>query len=122
MSFFDTTPLGRILNRFSKDMDEGEGLPSLSQFTNRFTTRMLYVRVLLSHMPPFHFFATVDVRLALQSEVLLQNLALVLFCLGVVGTVFPWFVFSIIPLGVFLFVVNRISRFVLYGFIQSSDW
>uniref|UniRef100_A0A665W9R8 Uncharacterized protein n=1 Tax=Echeneis naucrates TaxID=173247 RepID=A0A665W9R8_ECHNA len=55
MQFFDTTPLGRILTRFSRDMDE------------------------------------VDVRLAMQAEMLLQNLTLVLFCLGMVGIVFPWF-------------------------------
>uniref|UniRef100_A0A8B9JU16 ATP-binding cassette sub-family C member 5 n=1 Tax=Astyanax mexicanus TaxID=7994 RepID=A0A8B9JU16_ASTMX len=63
MRFFDTTPLGRILNRFSRDMDE------------------------------------VDVRLVTQAEMLMQNLTLVLFCLGVVSTVFPWFLFSIIPIG-----------------------
>ncbi|XP_038631368.1 multidrug resistance-associated protein 5-like isoform X2 [Scyliorhinus canicula] len=84
MQFFDTTPLGRILNRFAKDMDE------------------------------------VDVRLTTQTEMLIQNIILILFCLGVVSSVFPWFLISVVPLNIIFMIVNRISR-VLVRELKRMD-
>uniref|UniRef100_UPI00398E874A ATP-binding cassette sub-family C member 5-like n=1 Tax=Pristiophorus japonicus TaxID=55135 RepID=UPI00398E874A len=84
MKFFDTTPLGRILNRFAKDMDE------------------------------------VDVRLTTQTEMLIQNIILILFCLGVVSSVFPWFLISVLPLSIIFIIVNRISR-VLVRELKRMD-
>ncbi|KAM3932947.1 MIT domain-containing protein 1 isoform 2-T3 [Leptodactylus fuscus] len=74
---FDTTPLGRILNRFTKDVDE------------------------------------VDVRLPNQMEQLTQNIILVLFCLSIISSVFPWFLISVVPLSVLFYIVNRASRVLI---------
>ncbi|XP_044141081.1 multidrug resistance-associated protein 5-like isoform X1 [Bufo gargarizans] len=72
--FFDTTPLGRILNRFTKDVDE------------------------------------VDIRLPYQIEQLMQNVILVLFCIVIISTVFPWFLLSVVPLSVVFYIINKASR------------
>ncbi|KAM5179454.1 ATP-binding cassette sub-family C member 5-like [Mantella aurantiaca] len=77
VKLFDTTPLGRILNRFTKDVDE------------------------------------VDVRLPNQMEQLIQNMILVFFCLGIISSVFPFFLLSVIPLSVIFYLVNRASRVLI---------
>lgn len=64
----------------------------------------------------FHTLVAVDVRLAIQVELLLQNMTLVLFCLAVVSAVFPWFLLSVIPLAAFFYIINRISRLGITGF------
>ncbi|XP_051873220.1 ATP-binding cassette sub-family C member 5-like isoform X2 [Pristis pectinata] len=74
MKFFDITPSGRILNRFSKDMDE------------------------------------VDTRLPLQTEMFIQNIILVFCCIGVIGSVFPWFLVAVGPLAILFTILNQVSR------------
>ncbi|XP_070762186.1 ATP-binding cassette sub-family C member 5 isoform X2 [Enoplosus armatus] len=74
MKFFDTTPTARILNRFSRDMDE------------------------------------VDTRLPFQTEMLIQNMILVFFCLSVISCVFPWFLVAVGPLVLLFAALHSVSR------------
>ncbi|XP_060577708.1 ATP-binding cassette sub-family C member 5-like [Ruditapes philippinarum] len=70
MTFFDTTPVGRIINRFSSDLDE------------------------------------IDVRLPGTSEMFLQNSLLILFAIGIIASIIPWFLIALVPLTLCFLALN----------------
>ncbi|XP_053403768.1 ATP-binding cassette sub-family C member 5-like [Mercenaria mercenaria] len=72
MQFFDTTPVGRIVNRFSSDLDE------------------------------------IDVRLPSLSEMFLQNTLMILFALGMIAYVSPWFLIALVPMVLCFLALNII--------------
>lgn len=51
-----------------------------------------------------------DTRLPFQAEMFIQNVILVLFCLGVIGSVFPWFLAAVGPLVLLFTVLHAVSR------------
>jgi len=55
MSFFDVTPSGQVMNRFSKDMDEIDvNLPFLSeQFLNNATVMLITITIISIVFPYF---------------------------------------------------------------------
>lgn len=87
MRFFDTTPSGRVLNRFSKDIDESRGHNS---------------SVALLERSPMA--AAADVALPFSLESFVQNFLMVLGYLIMIANVFPWFLVGCIPL-VILFAI-----------------
>lgn len=101
MKFFDTTPTARILNRFSKDMDEGKDQDPPECQAERLSSG-IFSELL--------FFPAVDTRLPFQVEMFIQNVILVFFCLGVISCVFPWFLVAVGPLVVLFSVLHSVSR------------
>jgi len=103
MQFFETTPTGRIQNLFSRNLDEG----------NHFLC--ILFSCLSTVFSPFHhggyiLFFTVDVRLPITVERILQNMWIVLFAILFVCLIFPWFVIPLLILAVFYYVISKIFR------------
>ncbi|KAK6297089.1 hypothetical protein J4Q44_G00332310 [Coregonus suidteri] len=52
----------------------------------------------------------VDTRLPFQAEMFIQNVILVFFCLGVIGSIFPWFLVAVGPLVLLFTMRHMVSR------------
>lgn len=68
--------------------------------------RLSYLSYISKRFPVF----SVDTRLPFQAEMFIQNVILVLFCLGVIGSVFPWFLVAVGPLVILFTVLHVVSR------------
>lgn len=68
--------------------------------------KLFYLSYISKLFPVF----SVDTRLPFQAEMFIQNVILVLFCLGVISSVFPWFLVAVGPLVVLFTVLHVVSR------------
>lgn len=77
MSFFDTTPLGRIMNRFSKDIDNVD-----NQLGGGFCL------ILTSLQPETEFFTLESIRM------FLATFGSIFGAIILIGIVIPWFLLA----------------------------
>ncbi len=89
MSFFDTTPLGRILNRFS-------------MVYRYFDTKYSIMFVIVC----FQDMYTIDEEIPIAVNVFLTQFFYILSTILVIAIASPWFMVALVPLAIF------------YGFIQ----
>jgi ABC-type multidrug transport system fused ATPase/permease subunit len=99
MAYFDTTPLGRILNRFSGEVSS-EGCCDPPSPSCRIGSGDLDL---------------VDTRLPDVSEIALQYLSQCAVSLVIICIVFPWFIAPMVPLLVVFYFITRCVEWVVHG-------
>lgn len=100
LTFFETTPSGRIQNIFSRDVDEGEAC----QILRRCSAYQVHSLI------PALLFITVDNYIPISVEGMVQNIFTCSFAIIFICSIIPWFGLPLIALGFLFFCVSRVFR------------
>ena len=95
MRFFDSTPVGRLLNIFSRDMDESMRI-GWNYWENGGITIILCF--------------TADSRLPKSIEEFIQNVLFIAISIGLIVFVFPWFLVALVLFAALFLFFSRIFR------------
>ena len=95
MRFFDSTPVGRLLNIFSRDMDESMGI-GWNYWENGGIIIILCF--------------TADSRLPKSIEEFIQNVLFIAISIGLIVFVFPWFLVALVLFAALFLFFSRIFR------------
>jgi ABC-type multidrug transport system fused ATPase/permease subunit len=96
MSFFDTTPVGQLLNLFSRDLDE-------SITNNNVICLYFYIKYVFITLEA-------DCRLPPCNEELIQNMLALAVSVILIAIVAPWFLIAVFILAVVLVLLSRVFR------------
>lgn len=100
LRFFDVTPLGQILNRFSADtnvIDQVEGTSGTRTSKSQQLKASLNNRCPPQHIPP-------------TLESLTRSTLLCLSAIGVISSITPEFLAALVPLGVAFYFIQKYFR------------
>lgn len=97
MRFFDSTPVGRIINIFSRDLDES----NIHNIIKMYTDTIQFM---------FFFFSIADSRIPSSTDTLIQYVLVIIMSIFFVVLAVPWFLVALVVLSFIFALYSRVFR------------
>lgn len=97
MRFFDSTPVGRIINIFSRDLDES----NIHNIIKMYTDTIQFM---------FYFFSIADSRIPSSTDTLIQYVLVIIMSIFFVVLAVPWFLVALVVLSFIFALYSRVFR------------
>lgn len=97
MRFFDSTPVGRIINIFSRDLDES----NIHNIIKMYTDAIQFM---------FYLFSIADSRIPSSTDTLIQYVLVIIMSIFFVVLAVPWFLVALVVLSFIFALYSRVFR------------